>query len=291
MRVAILGYFDYHLECIGFMLEVYNNKNNSIDIYLKRDIDYFDWIKYYLTLYNFNIIYDKISKDIINNYDKVFKLTSNDDCLDDKNIISILHLDGKPQKKCKSEKFISLTPYIQGKNIYYTFPIYSPILSDCSNYSKIVTMIGHYTNNDFDNDTINFINNNMKYQFFFVIRGDRSYPNLKNLQNVKLFTNLKTDDINTIINYSKFILSKKNINYDRFSGQLSLAMSYEKPLIIDVKTKNAYNLPGITFENDYSEIGFLDDITDEKYKSIKNQIKSLKIDLIYKNKEVFNSMF
>jgi hypothetical protein len=50
-----------------------------------------------------------------------------------------------------------------------------------------------------------------------------------------------------LINKSKYILSKKFINYDRFSGQLSLAMSFEKPLIIDLKTKNNYNLPGIPF--------------------------------------------
>ena len=93
--------------------------------------------------------------------------------------------------------------------------------------------------------------------------------------------------MNNIINDSKFILSKKVINYDRFSGQLSLAMSYEKPLIIDIKTKDAYNLPGITFNTNYSEVGCLDDITDEKYKLLKNEIKSFKNDLIYKSKTIF----
>ena len=78
--------------------------------------------------------------------------------------------------------------------------------------------------------------------------------------------------MNDLIINSKFILSKKIINYDRFSGQLTLAMSYEKPLIIDIKTKK-YNLPGIQFHKNYSEIGKLDNITDEKYQILKMKLK------------------
>jgi len=289
MKIAIVGSFDYHLECIGFLLEMCDS--NTIDIYLHKKSDKYSWIEHYLTIYNFNVIYNNFHSDIINNYDKVFKLTSNDNCLDDKKIISIMHLDCKITRNCKSEKFISFTPYIKGDDIHYIFPIYSPILIDTSNIDKNVTMIGYYLNRDIDNDMINFINKNNNYTFIFIIWGDTGYPNLKNIKNVKLLSNVKTDVMNNIINNSKFILSKKAINYDRFSGQLSLAMSYEKPLIVDRKTKDAYNLPGITFNNNYSEIGSLDDITDEKYKLLKNEIKSLKNELIDKSKTMLNSVF
>ena len=289
MKIAIVGSFDFHLECIGFLLEM--SYSNNIDVYLGKKSDKYNWIEHYLTIYNFNVIYDNFHSDIINNYDKIFKLSSNDKCLDDKKIISIFHLDNKATRNCKSEKLISLTPFIKGDNIHYIFPIYSPILIDNSNINKFVTMIGYYKNENIDNNTINFINTNNNYTFIFIVWGDSNYSNLRNLKNVKLLSNVKTNVMNNIINDSKFILSKKVINYDRFSGQLSIAMSYEKPLIIDRKTKYAYNLPGITFNNNYSEVGCLDDITDEKYTLLKNEIKSLKNKIILENKNTFNSLF
>ena len=83
----------------------------------------------------------------------------------------------------------------------------------------------------------------------------------------------------------------QNLYYDRFSGQLSLAMSHEIPLIVDVKTQKTYNLPGITFNNDYSEIGNLDDITDEKYNFLKGEIKTFKDNLLNKNEKIFKKEF
>jgi hypothetical protein len=288
MKIAIVGSFNFHLECIGFLLEIYNN--NTVDIYIGKKSDRFEWIKYYLTIFNFNVIYNNFNKDIINNYNKIFKLSSNDYCLDNKKIISILHLDGINQRKCSSEKFISLTPFIKGNNIHNIFPVYRPILTQ-SKISNNIIMIGHYKNNRFDDDIINFINVNSNYIFFFLINGSSSYPNLSNCKNVKIISYCKTNIMNNLINESKFILSKKYINYDRFSGQLGLAMSYEKPLIIDIKTKDTYNLPGISFKNNYSEIGKLDNITDEKYNLLKNEINSLKTDMIKKNKTIFELEF
>lgn len=294
MKIAIVGSFDYHLECIGFLLEIYNNNDNNIDIIIGKDSDKHGYIKYYLTIFNFNVIYNKkkrFDKGIINNYDKIFKLTSNDSCLNHNKIISILHLDSSiVKKKDKSEKFISLTPYIQGNNVYTIFPIYHPVLTG-SKVSNNVIMIGYYDNNWFDNDTINFITNNINHQFIFVVWGSNSYPKLNNLKNVKLLMNIKTCVLNNMINDSKFILSKKIINHDRFSGQLALAMSYEKPLIIDTKTKNTYKLPGIGFDKNYSEVGNLDEISDEKYNFLKNEIKSLKNTIIDANKKIFESVF
>ena len=121
-------------------------------------------------MFNFNVIYDNFNKNILYNYDKIFKLTSNDNCLDDKKIISILHLDVKCTRTCKSKKFISLTPYINGNNIYYTFPIYQPKITNFLK-NKIITMIGYYNENNIDNDLLNFINLNNIYTFNFIIWG------------------------------------------------------------------------------------------------------------------------
>ena len=288
MRIAIIGSFDFHLECIGFLLEMY--RSNIVDIYLGIETDKYNWIEYYLTLFDFNVLYDSFDKDIIDNYDKIFKISSNDDCLDDEKIISLLHLNTESHRKCKSKKFISLTPYIQDKNINYIFPIYRGLLNDNFNFKKKIGMIGHYTNDNFDDDIINFITKNSNYNFRFMIFGS-SYPKLSNLKNVTLLTNLNTNDMIDFVIKSQYILSKKKINYDRFSGQLSLAMSHEIPLIIDARTQKAYNLPGVTFYNNYSDIGNLDYVTDEQYNLLKNQIKTCKDNLIDKNKKIFQSEF
>lgn len=289
MKIAILGSFDFHLECIGFILEIYNNNNDNIDIYINKDSDKYNFIKYFLKIFNFKIVYDSFSIDIIEKYDKVFKLTSNDYCLDHPKIISILHLNGKEQKNTKSEKFISLTPYIQGNNIYYTFPIFTPhkLLNSINN--KIVTMIGYYKTECFDQDTINFFKINYNYNFNLLI-SNLNYdecPQLYSLKNVRLYSNISTERMLEFVNESKYILSKKYINYDRFSGQLNIAMSFEKPLIIDMKTKKNYNLPGISFK-EYSDVGKLDDISDEKYNNMKNDIINFNKKALEKNREIFN---
>ena len=283
MKIAICNGLDYHFECIGFLLEIYNNNNNEIDIYLKtKNQDKYKWIEYYSSLFKFDVKYNNFSEDIVNNYDKIFKVTSDDRCINHKSIISILHLN-KMKIGCKSEKFISFTPYIKGNNIKYIFPIYQPELSN-NKISKIVTMLGYYTNRSIDRDTINFIKNNGNYHFNLIVWGSSSYPNVNNVKNVTVYSKIETKKMIDIVKNSKYILSKKHINYDRFSGQLSIAMSYEKPMIIDIKTKNAYKLPGIAFKKNYSEIGKLDDITEDKYQCLKNEIKTLKDKMLNENK-------
>ena len=160
--------------------------------------------------------------------------------MDDKKIISILHLNIPSQLNCNSEKFINL-------NNSYTF-------------NFIISGGNHLTRNK-----------------------------LKNIKNVNCYSSIKTNIMINILDNSKYVLSKKKINYDRFSGQLGLAMSHEIPLIIDIRTKNNYKLPGITFDKNYCEIN-LDDITDEKYNSLKTEIKITKNNILENNKMIFKQL-
>uniref|UniRef100_A0A6C0FDI7 Uncharacterized protein n=1 Tax=viral metagenome TaxID=1070528 RepID=A0A6C0FDI7_9ZZZZ len=287
-KIAIFGSYPFHLECVGFLLETF--KDSIIDIYLKKTIDKYNYVDYYSTLYNFNIIYNNFSSKLINNYNIVFKLTSNDPCLEDKRVISILHLAEK-KTICKSDKYISLTPYISGTKIFYIFPIYEPYKEIKINYANIVTMIGHYLNKYFDIDTINFIKQNSNYKFQFIINGDNDYSRLNGLTNVSLHRNISMTDMAKLISISKYILSKKYIHRDRFSGQLGLAMSFEKPLIVDLKTRIDYNLTGITFENQYTDIGKLDDISNETYNNLKKELSVKKHIIINNNALLLKKLF
>ena len=288
MKIAIITGFEFHFECIPFLLESFKKDKISIYLDLKKK-EPFNWIEFCQKLYkdiNLELFYKIDKKKILTNYDKIFKLTSNDNCLNDKKIISIIHA---PNSKSSSKKNISLSPYISGKNIEYLFPTFKPVIQ--KREDKTVTLIGYYLNSYFDNDTISFIKKNKNYKFNFIIWGDeKGYPNLTSLKNVKIYKRIKTNEMVEIINSSKYILSKKYINFDRFSGQLSLAVSFEKPLLIDQKTKETYKLPGVIFKKSYMELGDLDAIDESKYYIEVENIKNFKELNINRNKEMLRKL-
>lgn len=283
MKIAILSGFNFHLECLSFILEQFID--DEVVVYINNDI--YNTIEYYKTLYNFDVKFNKFSNKIINNYDTVFKLTSNDPCLNHQNIISILHLQGK-QLDCKSVRLLSLTPCIHGSNIFYTFPVFCPTIKETN--SNQITMIGLYDEESFDQDTIQFIHANHNYTFNFIIRHyNNHYEKIKSIQNVHLYIGLSTPKMVDIIYNSKYILSKKNIKHNRFSGQLGLAVSFEKPLILDCQTKKTYNLPCLSFDKKYGEIGKLDNICN--YDELKNNIKAKKKEMLKHNKKIFRQFY
>lgn len=286
MKIALVSKFG-HMECLGFLLEVM--KSFEVTIYMSERTDQYEWTDYFSKLYSFCLI--KHLDIDVSQYDKVFKITSNDECLEkDKNAISILHLQSLSNLNNNSRRFVSLTPYIDGSNIYYMFPIFRPFPKIYT--EKMVAFIGFYTNENIDADTDQFIDANPDYRFVFITTGEPyfNYSNLYKHRNVIHLPNLKTEEMIRIINESKYVLSRKYINYDRFSGQLGLAMSFEKPLIIDSKTAAAYKLPGIQFQTNYSEIGALDEIKDDQYDKIVDQIRSFNEDHLEKNTKTIHKL-
>jgi hypothetical protein len=77
------------------------------------------------------------------------------------------------------------------------------------------------------------------------------------------------------------------INYDRFTGMISLALSFKKPMIVDKKTRDAYNIPGIVYEKRFSEIidTLNNDVSPLVYEKIVDSISEFNKDVINKNKQ------
>lgn len=293
LNIAIISIFG-HMECLGFILESF--RNESITIYVTPKTDIHDWISYYQSIYsNITVIVKNelvsLSTSICSQYDKVFCLTYNE--IKHDKIIHIVHL---LPTSVTTNKLLSLTPYIKGPNIIHTFPIFNPFIEyvsisptlqphprciwdEASSTStphpeNIITLIGYFQNNHCDADTDAFIKRNLNYTFYFIVWGDHSYSNLQKHSNVILLNNIPTVEMIDIIKKSKFILSKKFINYDRFSGQLGLAMSFEKPMIIDKQTADNYEIPGIIYQKELSEVELLSEISIETYADIvkKNRV-------------------
>ena len=297
MKIAIVGSFDYHFECVPFLLEVF--KKDYVTIYTLKKKDKYNDLVQFKKMYNFNVILNEISPDIIASNDLTIKLTSNDPCLENEKIVSIQHWCNKVVKKTISGRILSLTPYINKKSwlsvyksgdpeVHYTFPAYNPFKTIEKVTDKVVTFIGYYLNRQFDKDILDFIKLNEDYTFNFIVRGEKSrnYPVLKGIQNVNCYNNIEGEKVVELLKSARYILSKRHINYDRFSGQLGLSVSYEKPLLVDKRTMDVYKLPGISFEKNYMELGKLSEIDDKKYDELWNKVKKFKTDAIKKNTEI-----
>ncbi len=295
MKIAIVGSFPYHFECVPFILEVF--KNDDVTIYTLSRNDNFKDLVEYKKIYNFNINLDNILPDIITSNDLTIKLTSNDPCLENERIVSIQHHCHLDIKKTISERILSLTPYINKSSwlsvykigdpeIYYTFPVYNPLKTIEKVSDKVVTFIGYSSVNNFNKDTLDFIKLNDDYKFNFILRDKKVLNIILKEVNVTAYSNIKGKKMTELLNSSRYILSKKTIHYDIFSGQLGLSVSFEKPLLVDKRTMDAYKLPGISFENNYMELGKLSDIDDNRYDELCNEVKEFKIEAIKRNTEI-----
>ena len=76
-KIAILNSLPFHYECLGFLLE--NYKGYNITFYTSCN-DKFNWILYWKSLYNFQVVnISKFKLDMINSFIYTFKITSGTD--------------------------------------------------------------------------------------------------------------------------------------------------------------------------------------------------------------------
>jgi hypothetical protein len=140
-----------------------------------------------------------------------------------------------------------------------------------------------------DEDLQYFIENS-QHTFNFVVWGDGNYDNLTRFPNVVVYYNLQYDHLTEIINNSSYILLRNAsyINYDRFTGMITLALSFKKPLIVDKKTRDAYNIQGIVYEKRFSEIidTLNNDVSPIVYEKLVDSIGKFNKDVINKNKQI-----
>ena len=285
MKVAIVSQFDFHLECIGFLCEIL--QEHCVTIY--APYDKYGYCKYFEKLFkNITIVLcQPLPSNIMSEYEFVIKLTSNDRCLQNPDITSILHLAGKEDG---SNNYITLSPYVVSHNIYNMFPVF--IVNDiipC--YEKVITFIGLFYNNWIDAD-MDFFFKHSNFVFNFIVWGDEEYDALKIYNNVSIFRNIQTDELANILRKSKFVLARKpsNANYDRFAGFFALSMSFKKPVLTDKRSFDAYKVPGIVFENEYSELIGKLDISDKDYDIMVENIDKFNIQTKEVNQNHMNTI-
>ena len=287
MKIALISMFG-HYECLFFLCEIL--QEHKVTLYIANNTrgeeDFL--CKIYSNIEVIKIT-ETLTEDIVTMYDVIIKLSSNDGVLHHPNVISLLHLS---TLRDNSNRYISLTPFVEGDNVSYMLPIYNPI-NVRRHYSKSITLVGYYLNHWVDEDLQYFIENS-HHTFNFVVWGDDNYDNLTRFSNVAVYYNASTDHLNEIINNTSYILLRNAsyINYDRFTGMISLALSFKKPMIFDKKTKEAYNIPGIVYEKRYSEL--IDTLNNEispvVYERLVDSIGEFNKDVINKNKRILREL-
>jgi hypothetical protein len=287
MKVAIVSMFG-HYECLFFLGEVL--QEHDVTIYIGNNTRGEEL--YLCKLYS-NIkmvkLTQKLTDEIVSLYDVIIKLTSKDDVLNHPSVISILHVSSF---KDTSNRYISLTPFVEGKNISYMIPVYTPrYVRKC--YNKSITFVGYFLNSWVDEDLQYFIENS-HHTFHFIVWGDGNYDKLTKYSNVSVYYNTSTEHLNEIINNSSYMLSRNAsyINYDRFTGMIALALSFKKPMILDKKTKEVYGVPGIVYEKRYSEImdTLNNDITSVVYEKMVDSISEFNENAINQNKRILEEI-
>ena len=283
MKIAIISKFG-HYECLFFLCEILQEHN--VTLYIGNNTR---GEEHYLCKMYSNIEVVKITENLTENmvtlYDEIIKLTSNDDVLYHPRVISLMHLSCF---KDISNRYISLSPFVEGDNVSYMLPVYNPInVRKC--YNKSITFVGYFMNMWVDEDLQYFIENS-HYTFNFVVWGDGNYDNLTRFPNVVVYNNVHHEHLTEIINNSSYILLRNAsyINYDRFTGMISLALSFKKPMIVDKRTKEAYNIPGIVYQKRYSELieALNNDISPIVYEKFVDSIGEFNKEVINKNKRI-----
>ena len=288
MKIAIISKFG-HCECLFFLCEIL--QEHKITIYIAPHHtkgEEHSLCKMYSNIEVIKIT-ENLTEEIVPMYDEIIKLSSNDDVLYHRSIISLLHVSSL---KDSSNRYISLSPFVEGENVSYMLPVYNPInVRTC--YNKSITFVGYFMNRWVDEDLQYFIENS-HHTFNFVVWGDENYDNLTRLPNVAVYYNVQYDHLTEMINNSSYILLRNAsyINYDRFTGMISLALSFKKPMIFDKRTKEAYNIPGIVYEKRFSEV--IDTLNTEispiVYEKLVNSISEFNKDVINKNKRTIREL-
>jgi hypothetical protein len=285
--ILIIGSFDYHYECIGFLCEILNDYN--ITLFFKTDN--FKYIEYFKQIYNINHIIDE--KDIIyNNYDYIIKVSSNDPIIDTSNkkivdlyknkLISIAHTS---EFTDLLNNYIIICPYIvlNNRNNEYILPIYNGLRY--YNYKNNILYLGYFIEEFIDDDLINF-NNNIKDKYQLIVCSYTNNPYLEKY-NILNLHHLPMPELMKYIKNTKYILTRKNLIKDRLSGSIPFAISHSIPLIIKKSIALDYSIEDIslTFNDNYSEIiPYLLNDDDNLYYNIINKLEKFKYQKIKDNR-------
>ena len=321
MKFAYYEENKYHTEIIGLLLEyiiyINSNTNKLIELTVYNDKDYSNTLNYFKNKYKFKIKNNHSINTDFDEYNYIFIGTSNainkinQDIITHNNnkLIYICHL--KENIMNSFNNIIVLTPLNNLKNnkIHYILPIHN-FLNYKENDYKInknnrIVITGRFKDNHRDvNDLKNFIeyNNNGDFEIIICSRLEKFVPNeLYELSKInplhlKIFIGLNSTELEKIIISSKYIcplVSSESWYFnDRFTGNIALSYNYNKPLIIQNKLRDIYDIKNcLSYENTLIElIDKITNISDSEYINIIKDLYTEKLEIINRNNKKLDSI-
>lgn len=281
-KVALINLFKGHTEVFGYLIEIYKKNNYEITYFYKDNlsIDFYGYVNY------FEMLYGNIEKKQINEFENIYKqfdivifITMTCDIpnyiTEHSNVYSIIHNSGRKSPYIKN--YIALYPnqmnnfkkIMKNKLFTCTYPFYNTPSIANKEY-KYILYIGNLLDND--DDIINF-KNNVKYELIFFNNRNK---------------NINSKNMNSLVKYLEktiFILGKKTYHYkNSYSGSVTISYSFNIPIILQQNKLNEYEIDGISFENNYSElINYVNNVDFNEYNNLLTKMNNFKKQEIAKN--------
>jgi hypothetical protein len=293
MKIALYNSFNGHFEVIGYIMELFSKDNNSITLYHNNG-DRFGYIDYFEELFGkINKISIDDFKNSYKNYDIIFFITMTIDIpsyisdIKDKTY-GILHVSSRRSKYINN--YISLYPYKKNKtvqkllktnNFNYTFPFYNAPSAKNFSDRKYILQIGVLWDND---DDLKNFQKNINYEIIYFSRKSKSFSSQLDCRSRDMFLMSK------YLQNSLFILGRKTWHYPyAYTGSLTLSFSFNVPIILPEFKQKEYNVPCVTFKENYSElIDYINNINVDDYNNLLKKMNDVKEKEIQHNRENFN---
>lgn len=274
-NISILIGSGSHYECVGFLLDALADSN--VTVY--HTADTYCWLNYFSKVYKFNI---KHINTLEYTDDAFIKLSETDNInINDNNMkktIVLVH----GHNDVNYSNSITLSPMLRNagsKNNYYNMiPVYNVLdYLPCKKNNNTIIYIGLIESHYFTKDLIKLIKMCPVYKFLIIGRRKRTnvveHIKTLNLPNIEIKMNVPTEELDSYIKDSSFVMCRRYpFQCKRFTGAISLALSYGRPLILQAKYSCAYKVPAISFDEQYGEIiNEINTMTDEKYEDLVNK--------------------
>jgi len=288
MKIAIVGGYHYHLECIGFLCELL--QEHEITICVIKDI--YQYLLYFKYLFK-NISID-LSFSSVKTCDKLILLTDNDNIVSvpdndtfQNNFIKICHLDNDKS----TGKLITLAPKIipsRSTNYIWLFPLYKGI---CLNAPRnIILYIGYFIEDYVDDDFKQFCGSVQEKKVYTLTIATYKPVGFLEQYGFNIMAKCSTTNLVQILQHTSFVLLK-NIKYctkEIITGALPMAISHGIPVIVDKRRASDYNITdiSITYEKDYCEVlDKIHTIQQNEYNLLQQNVLKLRDKVISENKD------
>ena len=267
-KVAIYnGFFNFHFEVFGYLIEYLKYKNYSFTIYCNNNNYSFEWLSYYKDLFKINL--NIKSPWLFNSdyYDYIFVINGNKKNFYNNSkikIISIIHdpymIDNYPVHDLIITRFLHDLPSYK-----WALPVFNGVLKNEKKYIldneiKInILILGSIPDNTIDilkEYIINFDDIN----FYIISRGIDHIFNKDKYKNIYIYKpeNNNFCPTNIVLNLLKkchYVFCSDNIRNpeyekNKITGAIPLSFSFGCQLIIPKNWQSYYNFKSIIVYND-----------------------------------------